>query len=256
MIFVPIKQIDSTNPLRSASASLVNAKRSAAPLCLARYATLLPSSPARISGRLFACLLFLALLFTAELSHLSTDSGINSRVAQSSLLEEIALSARDLVLEVPPGDVVDHNLEDLVEAAVRIAVREVECDHLIRVDELVADVAVEVADNLGLFWLDLEILDGAVDVDGLLDVARLDCDLEHLVCLRLVDLLKDDFEAFESRASKIHAVDDVWFEGGDLIADQGAVSFDAIAVVDADEVHGAAVVAIVHLDGRHCFLVR
>lgn len=215
-----------------------------------------PLSPTRISGRLFARLLFLALLFTAELSHLSTDSGIDSWVAQSSLLEEIALSPRDLVLKVPPGDVVDRDLEDLVEAAVRIAVREVECDHLIRVDKLVADVAVKVADDLGLFWLDLEILDGAVDVDRLLDVARLDGDLEHLVCVRLVDFLEDDFEAFEGRASEIHAVDNVWFEGGDLVADQGAVSLDAIAVVDADEVHRAAVVAIVHLDGRHWFLVR
>lgn len=256
MIFVHIKQIDSPNPLRSASASLVKAKRSAALTWAARYATLFPSSPTRISGRLFARLLFFALLFTAELNHLSTNSGINGWVAQSSLLEEIALSPRDLVFEVPPSDVVDHDLEDLVEAAVRIAIREVECDHLIRVDELVADVAVEVADNLGLFWLDLEILDGAVDVNRLLDVASLDGDLENLVCLRLVDFLKDDFEAFEGGASEIHAVDDVWFEDGDLIADQGAVSLDAIAVVDADEVHCTAVVAIVHLDGRHYFLVR
>ena len=111
------------------------------------------------------------------------------------------------------------------------------------------------ANDPGLLRLDLEVLDGCVDVDCLLEVAGLDDDLEDFVCLSLVDLLEDDLEALEGRAADVDAVDDVWLEGGDLVADPGAVSLDAVAIVDADEVGCTTIVAIEHLDRRHGFLV-
>ena len=134
---------------------------------------LLPSIAARISGRVLARLLLLALHLTLDLDDLVLEGSVERRVAHRSFLEEIALPLRDVSLDLPPGDVVEHDREDLVEGMVRVAVSVVDSEHLIRVDELVADVAVEVAYDPGLLRLDLEVLDGGMNVDCLLEVASL-----------------------------------------------------------------------------------
>lgn len=120
-----------------------------------------------------------------HLNNLVRNSLVECRIADSSQLEGIALCLRDLLIELSPGDGREHGLEGLVEATARIAVGGVGCDHLIGSDELVAEVGVDMALDHGLLGLNLEVLDGAVDVDRLLDVARGDDDLEDLAFLTL-----------------------------------------------------------------------
>ena len=81
--------------------------------------------------------------------------------------------------------------------------------------------------------------------------------MEDLALLDLVDFVEDDLEAFEGRAFRVHAVDDVRSGVGHLVADEGAMCLHSVAVVDTDELDRSTgtVRAVPCLDGRHGFLV-
>jgi hypothetical protein len=237
----------------------VNPKPLAALTLPGQHAILISALLARLSGRLSLPLpLFhLALVVKADLNNLIRDSLVESRVAKSSLLEEVALCRRDCVIELGPGDGGEHGLEGPVEAAGRVAVVVVDRDHLIGADEDLAEVAVDVALDESLLGLYLEVLDGVVNVDRLLDVARGDLDLEELALLDSVDFAEDNLEALEGRALEVHAVDDEGSGVGHPVADQGAVCLHVVAVEDTDAIDWSTgtVRAVECLDGRHRLLV-
>jgi hypothetical protein len=93
---------------------------------------------------------------------------------------------------------------------------------------------VEVTLDQGLSRLDLEVVDGMMDVDGFGEVARPDLDLEDFARLNLVDFVEDDSEGLDGSAAKVHAVDGVWLDGGEDVADQCAVGLDVVAIVHTD----------------------
>lgn len=223
----------------------VSPKPSATPTLTVQHANLLPPIPAQVptclsllsfllSGRLPLVPLVPALLVAALLDDLGLDGSVNVRVALSSRLEELSLSRRDLVVNEVPSDLLNHDLEDAVKAAIRIAVVQKDCHHLIGVDELLAEAAVEVALDQGLRRLDLEVVDGTMDVDGFGEVARPDLDLEDFAWLNLVDFVDDDSEGLDGSATKVHADDGVRLDGGEDVADQCAVGLDVVAIVHTD----------------------
>jgi hypothetical protein len=237
----------------------VNPEPSAALTLPAQHPILISALLARLSGRLSLPLplFYLALVVKADLNNLVRDGLVEGRVAESSLLEEVALGRRDQVIELSPGDGGEHGLEGPVEATGRVAVVVVDRDHLIGADEDLAEVAVDVALDQSLLGLHLEVLDGVVNVDSVLDIARGDLDLEELALLDSVDFAEDDLEAFKGRAFGVNAIDDVGWSVGNLVANEGAVCLHAVAVVDTDEPDRSTgtVRAVPCLDGRHGFLV-
>jgi len=237
----------------------INPKPSAALTLPAHHAILISAFLVRLSGRLSLPLplLHLALVVKANLNNLVRDGLVERREAESGLLEEVALCRRDCLIELGPGDGGEHGLESPVEAAGRVAVVVVDRDHLIGADEDLAEVAVDVALDQSLLGLYLEVLDGVVNVDRLLDVARGDLDLEELALLDSVDFAEDDLEALEGRALEVHAVDNVWSGVGHRLADAGAVCLHVVAVEDTDAIDWSTgtVRAVECLDGRHPFLV-
>jgi hypothetical protein len=246
---------------RSAQASRTDWRRvtlaSSAALTLSvHHATLLPASPAGLPG-LPLSLLYLALVGRTDLNNLGRDGAVERRVAHSSLLEQIALFLRNRAVELAPGEGGEHGLEGLIGTVTSVPVRVEDREHLIRVDELLGEVAVDVALDQGLLGLHLEILSGEVDIDGSLDVTRGDLDLEDLTLVHRVDLVEDNSEALEGRASEGHAVDDLGSLGGDLVADERAVCLDVVTVVTADQRGVALVVEVERLYSRklesvHC----
>jgi hypothetical protein len=170
-----------------------------------------------------------------ELAYTLADGSIEVRVVTSGGLEKIGLGLVHSASDPLVSDGVDHGLPDLVVTAVGVAVRVVNGDHLVGSSELVAEEAVEVAFDSGLGRLDLHAVDGAVEIDGLLDVAGLGGDLEGFAGLEGLDLVQDVAKAFDGRAAEGDLVDDLVRACGDQVADLGAMLLDEITIDDADE---------------------